>query len=146
METPRKLDTTKVSARQPRSPTTLASLKDGCARAPNVQLYDDLELLDGGTEDNGDREYAEPAVSIRATYSEPPSFKPFVEVGYAPRFHFKSTDRNGENRNSHGLNARAGVVIDRGPIWSGEAALVYSARDYEDSALKTANVLGVDAT
>ncbi|NJM29886.1 MAG: outer membrane beta-barrel protein, partial [Rhizobiales bacterium] len=24
----------------------------------SVQLYDDLELLDGGTEDNGDREYA----------------------------------------------------------------------------------------
>jgi hypothetical protein len=111
----------------------------------NVQLYDDLELLDGSMEDNSDRQYAEPNVSIRATYSEPPSFKPFVEVGYSPRFHFSSTDRNGENRDSHGLNARAGLVIDRGPIWSGEAAAVYSVRDYEDRALKTANVLGVDA-
>jgi hypothetical protein len=107
------------------------------------QLYEDVDLAGGGTEDNSDRDYLEPSVSVRATYTDPPVFKPFVEVAYAPRFHDRRLDRNGQRRDSHGVTASAGVVLDRGPIWSGEAAVTYSVRDYEDPALATADVLGV---
>ena len=70
--------------------------------------------------------------------------KPFVELTYAPRFHDEKFDRNGLRRNSHGLTASVGVALDHGPIWSGEAALVYAVRDYEDSALATNEAIGIN--
>jgi hypothetical protein len=60
---------------------------------------------------------------------DPPALKPFVELTYAPRFHDEKLDRNGLRRNSQGLTASVGVALDHGPIWSGDAALVYSVRN-----------------
>lgn len=106
-------------------------------------IYDDVALSGGGTQSNADREYVEPSVSIRATLTDPPVIKPYVELGYAPRIHARSTDRNGLKRDSTGLSASAGVVIDSGPIWSGDVALTYLHRSYEDAALDSNGVAGV---
>ena len=99
------------------------------------QIYEDVELSGGGEENNSDRDNYTPSLSLRLSYIDPPALKPFVELTYAPRFHDEKFDRNGLRRNSDGLTASVGVVLDRGPIWSGEAALVYAVRDYEDSGL-----------
>ena len=108
------------------------------------QIYEDVELARGGTEDNSDRDNYTPAASLRLTYIDPPALKPFVEVTYAPRFHDEKFDRNGLRRDSQGLTANLGVKLERGPIWQGEAALIYAVRDYEDSALATNGVFGVN--
>lgn len=108
------------------------------------QIYEDVELSGGGTEDNSDRNNYTPSLSLRLTYTDPPALKPFVELAYAPRFHDEKLDRNGLRRNSQGLTASAGVALNRDPIWSGEAALVYSMRNYEDSALDTNDAIGIN--
>jgi hypothetical protein len=108
------------------------------------QIYEDVELSGGGTEDNSDRNNYTPSLSLRLTYTDPPAMKPFVELAYAPRFHDEKLDRNGLRRNSQGLTASAGIVLNRDPIWSGEAALVYSLRNYQDSALVTNDAIGIN--
>ena len=108
------------------------------------QIYEDVDLSGGGTEDNSDRNNYTPSLGLRLSYVDPPALKPFVELTYAPRFHDEKFDRNGLRRDSQGVKASIGVALDRGPIWSGEASLLYAVRDYEDSALATNDVFGIN--
>ena len=108
------------------------------------QIYEDVDLSGGGTEDNSDRNNYTPTASLRVSYIEPPALKPFAELAYAPRFHDEKFDRNGLRRDSQGLTASVGITLDRGPIWSGEASLLYAVRDYKDSALSTNDVFGIN--
>jgi len=108
------------------------------------QLYDDVKLAGGGKEDNADRDNYTPSLGLRLAYTEPPALKPFAEVTYAPRFHDQKLDRNGLARNSQGLATSLGVTLDQGPIWSGEAAIVYTVRDYMDASLATNAALGIN--
>jgi hypothetical protein len=108
-----------------------------------VRLYDDVPLSGGGVEDNGDRNYFAPTAALRLTYSDPPAIKPYGEVSYLPRYYFQSVDRYGNHRSSQGYGAALGAAIDEGPIWTGDMALTYQWRDYQDAALKDGGVLGV---
>lgn len=111
--------------------------------AVSGKLYDDVELSGGGTEDNADRDYATPSLSLRATYIHPPVIKPYLQAAYEPRHYFRKRDRNGLRRSSQGLSANAGVVIDGAPFWSGDIAVTYLWRDYDDAALESNNTLGL---
>ena len=108
------------------------------------QIFEDVDLSGGGTEDNSDRNNYTPSLALRLSYTDPPALKPFVELAYAPRFHDEKFDRNGLRRDSQGIAASVGVTLDQGPFWSGELALVYAMRDYEDSALATNDVIGIN--
>ena len=116
------------------------SLKLGLER----QIFEDVELSGGGKEDNADRNNYTPSLGLRLAYTEPPALKPFVDVAYAPRFHDQKLDRNGLARDSQGVTASAGVILDRGPFWSGEIAIVYTARDYKDASLATNSAFGIN--
>jgi hypothetical protein len=108
------------------------------------QIFEDVKLSGGGTEDNSDRNSYTPFLALRLSYTDPPALKPFVELAYAPRFHDEKFDRNGLRRDSQGIIASVGVTFDQGPFWLGEMALVYAMRDYEDSALATNDVFGIN--
>ena len=108
------------------------------------QIFEDVELSGGGTEDNSDRNNYTPSLALRLSYTDPPALKPFVELAYAPRFHDEKLDRNGLRRDSQGVVANLGVALDQGPLWVGEMALVYAMRDYEDSALDTIDAIGIN--
>lgn len=107
------------------------------------QYYGDVDLAGGGKEDNSDRDYVQPLAGLRVGYEASPAFQPFVEAAYEPRIHFKKRDRNGLERSSEGYRLGAGVAFEPSPIWSGELALVYSLRDYEDPELETLDVFGL---
>ena len=107
------------------------------------KLYDDVELSDGGSEDNADRDYATPSLSLRATYIDPPVIKPYLQAAYEPRHYFRKKDRNGLRRSSEGLSANAGAVIDGAPFWSGDLAVTYLWRDYEDATLESNDAFGL---
>jgi hypothetical protein len=109
----------------------------------DLQYYGDVKLAGGGEERNGDREYVEPEAFLRVGYEASPAFRPFVEAAYTPRFHFEDRDRNGLDRNSDGYRVAAGVAFDPSPLWSGELALTYLWRDYEDSRLETLDTFGL---
>ena len=108
------------------------------------QIFENVTLSGGGKEDNSDRNNYTPLASLRLSYTDPPALKPFVALTYEPRFHDERLDRNGLRRDSQGLTASAGVTLDRDPIWSGEAALVYIVRNYEDPALATNAAIGIN--
>jgi hypothetical protein len=108
-----------------------------------LQLYEDVDLQGGGKEDNSDRDYVEPSVALRLGYEISPALRPFVEAAYEPRRHFETPDRNGLDRDSDGLELRAGVAFEPSPIWSGELALDYLLRDYDDPALDTIDAFGL---
>jgi hypothetical protein len=116
-----------------------ARLKAGA----DIAVFEDVKLAGGGTEDNSDRGYIEPNVALRLGYETSAAIRPFVEVAYRPRIHDRTFDRNGLRRDSDGVTASLGAAFDLDAIWSGEAALVYVVRDYEDPALKTVDALGV---
>jgi hypothetical protein len=111
--------------------------------AAAIQLYEDVDLHVGGKEDNSDRNYVEPSVALRLGYEISPALKPFVEAVYEPRRHFETPDRNGLDRDSDGIELRAGVAFEPSPIWSGELALEYLLRDYEDPTLDTIDAAGL---
>ncbi len=108
------------------------------------QIFEDVDLSGGGTEDNSDRNNYTPSLALRLSYTDPPALKPFVELAYAPRFHDEKFDRNGLRRDSQGMTASVGVTLDQGPLWLGEMALVYAVRDYEDPALDTIDAVGIN--
>jgi hypothetical protein len=108
------------------------------------QIFEDVKLSGGDTEDNSDRNNYTPSLALRLSYTDPPMLKPFVELAYAPRFHDEKFDRNGLRRDSQGITAGVGVTLDQGPFWSGEMALVYAMRDYEDPALDTIDAFGIN--
>src|SRR6185295_6590567 len=75
------------------------------------QTYDDVDLAGGGKEDNGDRNYYQPELVLRAGYEVSAAVKPFVEAAYRPRIHDQTPDRNGLDRDSNGYSASAGIVF-----------------------------------
>ena len=108
-------------------------------------VFGDLDLVGGGTENNADRDYTELTVAARAGLRTGGIIQPFGEVAYIPRFHDKSRDRNGIKRDSQGLRLTAGATIADDPIWTGDIALTFDVRDYEDSSLRTVASPGVVA-
>ncbi len=119
-------------------------LEGGVKLGIERQIFEDVDLSGGGTEDNSDRNNTTPSLALRLAYTDPPAIKPFIELAYAPRFHDEKFDRNGLRRDSQGITASLGVTLDRGPFWLGELALVYAMRDYEDSALDTNEAIGIN--
>ncbi len=109
-------------------------------------IYEDVALVGGGTENNADRNYWQPTLSVRGTlgYSKAP-LRPFVEAAYTLRLHDQKLDRNLQRRDSQGLALSAGVTFDDGPIWTGDVAMTYLRRSYDDAALQSVNALGVTA-
>ncbi len=119
-----------------------AGLRAGIERG----LFEDVAVSGGGSQDNGDKDYWAPSLTLRATYTDPPLLKPFVEAGYERRVHDRRLDRNGEERDSHGLSLRAGVVLDDGPIWRGELAATYLVRQFDDGNLGSNDAVGLDGS
>ena len=109
-------------------------------------MFGDVALNGGGSEDNSDRDYTEISASLRGSLKSGGLLKPFAEVAYEPRLHDKKKDRAGIKRNSQGLRLAVGVAIDDAPIWSGEIGLTAQLRDYEDNSLATAFAPGVAGT
>jgi len=108
-------------------------------------LFDDVTLTGGGQEDNSDRNYLEPSAEFRLSYEHKPAIRPFAEIRYQPRIHDRTVDRSGLRRDSHGGTIAAGVEFDLSQIWSGEVALRYDIRDFDDATLGTVHSGGVDA-
>lgn len=120
-------------------------LDGGLRLAVQRNVFGDLDLVGGGIEDNADRDYTELTVAARAGLRTGGVIQPFGEVAYTPRFHDKRQDRNGVKRNSQGLRLTAGAVIADDPIWTGDVALTFDMRNYEDASLRNVAFPGVAA-
>jgi len=103
--------------------------------------YQESELTDGTTASNDYRNFDQYAGILRVAYEIDPGFKPYVEAGADTRVHDLPVDPFGENRNSTGTSAKLGADVDLFGSLTGEVAVGYLERDYQDPTLP--NVGGV---
>jgi hypothetical protein len=105
--------------------------------------YDESLLTDGETSSNADRNFNQYAGILRAGYELDPGFKPFVELEGDERIHDEQFDRNGLQRDSVGASGKVGAAVDLFGSLTGEMAVGYVERTYQDPTLP--NVSGVIA-
>ena len=105
--------------------------------------YQESKLTDGSTASNADRNYNQYGVILRGGYELMPGVTPFVEVGTDTRRHDLPVDLVGYQRNSKGDTGKIGSTFDLRGTLTGEVALGYTQRTYEDSRLdKLAGLIG----
>jgi hypothetical protein len=106
-------------------------------------VYQDSQLTDGTTASNEDRQYSQYTGKARAAYEIFPGVKPFVEVDTDTRVHDLNTDSYGYQRNSRGLTGLFGSTFDLRGTLTGEVAVGYTQRTYEDARLdKLSGLIG----
>jgi hypothetical protein len=98
-------------------------------------VYQNSKLTDGASTSNDDRNYNQFGGLGRVSYDLIPGLKPFGEIEGNIRSHDLLADRNGFQRNSSGGNVRAGTSFEFSRILTGEVAIGWAARTYEDPRL-----------
>lgn len=99
-------------------------------------VYQNSELTNGVSTSNDDRNYYQYGGLGRVSYDLMPGLKPFGEIVGNVRSHDLLVDRNGYQRNSSGGNVRAGSSFEFSRMLTGEVAVGWTARTYEDPRLQ----------
>ena len=109
-------------------------------------VWEASTLTDGSTSGNADRNFDQYGGSLRGSYELKPGLKPFIEIGADTRIHDLTFDRNGEQRDSDGVNAKIGTTFEFTRKLTGEIAVGYLTRDYKDPGLTGIGGLTTDAS
>ncbi len=115
------------------------SLKGTADRA----VYDNSLLTNGELASNADRNFDQYAGILRVGYELDPGLKPFVELEGDQRIHDLQFDRSDLQRGSVGASGKVGAAVDLFGSLTGEMAVGYVERTYQDPTLP--NVSGVIA-
>jgi hypothetical protein len=99
-------------------------------------VYQDSELTNGATASNEDRNYNQYGGLLRTGYEIGPGVTPFFEVGGDTRKHDLAVDSSGYKRDSTGWTAMAGSTFELTRLLTGDIAIGYTQREYEDARLK----------
>jgi len=113
------------------------SAKGGVERT----IYQNSHFTDGSVSSNADRDYNRYSTQLRGSYEVMPGLKPFVEVGADRRVHDLETDFSGFQRNSVGGFAKAGSTFEFTRILTGDIAVGWLERHFQDPTLP--NIAGV---
>lgn len=97
--------------------------------------YQESKLTDGSTFTNDDRNFNQFGGLARVSYDLMPGLKPFGEVQGDARLHDVKADRSGYLRDSNGGYVKAGTTFEFSRLLTGEAAVGYSLRTYQDPRL-----------
>jgi hypothetical protein len=97
--------------------------------------YDESLLTNGQTASNADRNFDQYAGLVRVGYEIDPGLKPFIEVQEDGRIHDEEFDRNGLQRDSVGTSVKIGSAVDLFGSLTGEMAVGYLERTYQDPTL-----------
>jgi hypothetical protein len=99
-------------------------------------VYQNSELTDGSTVSNDDRNYNQYGGTLRGGYELTPGVVPFAEIEADTRKHDLNVDSSGFQRDSNGITGKAGTTFELRGFLTGEIALGYTQRDYEDPRLQ----------
>jgi hypothetical protein len=99
-------------------------------------VYQESELIGGLTASNEDRNYDQYSGTLRGGYELLPGVVPFVEVTADTRQHDLSTDSFGYQRDSRGLTGKLGTSFKLSHALTGDIAVGYTKRLYEDPRLQ----------
>lgn len=109
-------------------------------------VYQDSSLTDGTTSSNEDRNYNQFGGTVRGGYELTPGVTPFLEGGADTRHHDLAVDAFGYERDSKGVTGKAGTTFELSRLLTGEVALGFTRRDYEDPRLESIKGLIGDAS
>jgi len=109
-------------------------------------IYNESELTDGSTFSNDDRNFNQYGGQGRASYEVFPGVKPFVELAGDTRQHDVKFDRNGMQRNSNGITPKVGTTFEISKKLTGEVAVGYVMRKYQDPNLQDLRGVTVDGS
>lgn len=109
-------------------------------------VYQQSHFTDGTTASNEDRNYDQYGGRLRGGYELLPDVVPFVEVSADTRKHDLKMDAFGYERDSNGVTGKAGTSFKLRGSLTGEAALGYTTRHYEDPRLVPVDGLVGDAS
>jgi hypothetical protein len=118
------------------------SLKGGAERT----VYQQSVFTDGSTSSNEDRDYNRYSTQLRGSYEATPGVKPFVEVGADQRVHDLNVDSSGFQRNSTGGFVKAGSTFEFSRIFTGDIAVGWLERHYQDPTLQKIAGLTIDGS
>ena len=104
-------------------------------------VYQKSELTDGSTVSNDDRNFNQYGGTLRGGYELLPGLVPFAEVEADTRKHDLNTDSSGFQRDSNGFIGKAGTSFEMRGFLTGEIALGYTERRYQDPRLADVNGL-----
>lgn len=107
--------------------------------------YSDIES-GGTTTSQAARNLTGYGLRLRAGYEVTPGFAPFVEIGADRREYDQRLDGSGFARSSTGATFRAGSTFEMARTLTGEAALGYTMRNYEDQRLARLSSPTADAS
>jgi len=97
--------------------------------------YQDSSLTDGTTVSNADRNYNQFGGKLRGSYETLPGVKPFVQIEADKRKHDTEFDANGYARDSTGWTGLIGTTFALKRDLTGEVAIGYTRRSYQDDRL-----------
>jgi hypothetical protein len=97
--------------------------------------FENSQLTDGEVSSNADQNYDQYAAIARVTYEINPELKPFIELEEDTRIHDEQFDSNDEQRDSNGSSAKVGATLAMTGSLTGEMAVGYMERTYQDPTL-----------
>src|SRR5262245_66000188 len=112
----------------------------------DLTVYQQSTFTDGTTASNADRGFDRYFGELRASYELTPGVKSFVETGADRRVHDLAIDRTGVRRDSDGRYVKAGTTFELERTLTGDIALGYVERSYEDPTLPKISGLTFDAS
>jgi hypothetical protein len=126
-----------------------------------AQKFDNLQVTSKGTVDrltfqdapigggafvgNGDRTFNQYGAQTRVSYAVTPEISPFVDVAIDRRVHDLPVDFNGFRRDSTGTAVEGGVTFGYADKLTGDVAVGYLVRKYQDMMLRPVEGFIADA-
>lgn len=107
--------------------------------------FQNATLMDGQIVSNADRNFVQYGSQSRITYNLTPEIRPFVDVAVDRRVHDIAVDAEGFRRDSTGTAVEAGVTFNYADRLTGDVAVGYLTRRYQDPMLKPVNGFIADA-
>ncbi|UFZ03347.1 outer membrane beta-barrel protein [Bradyrhizobium ontarionense] len=107
--------------------------------------FQNAPLVNGQIVSNADRNFNQYASQSRVTYNLTPEIRPFVDVTVDRRVHDIAVDAEGFRRDSTGTAVEAGVTFAYADKLTGDVAVGYLTRRYQDPMLKPVSGFIADA-
>jgi hypothetical protein len=107
--------------------------------------FQNVGLTDGQILSNQDRNFNQYAVQSRVSYALNDQYHPFVDVAVDRRVHELPVDMLGFRRDSTGTAVEGGVTFALTDKLTGDAAIGYLVRQYQDAMLKPVSGFIADA-
>ena len=111
----------------------------------DVVRFQDVTLTDGQRLTNQDRNFNQYGAQGRVTYALTPEISPFVDVAIDRRIHNQQVDIEGFRRDSTGTAVETGVTFAIADKLTGDVAIGYLVRQYQDMMLRPVSGFIADA-